>query len=278
MLPNETHSVLEIARLDSAITGIMAGFALTIVVLLVERLANKSSDVHYDATLGKATILVFVAAFFTSTLASFLFGVSAAEKENSARAFMLLMLPAFAFVLSVVLFSLGLVLLLAAYKLKYALEPARVILYMVLCLALFNYIYTASDVIAVMYKVPSIALLSQPPVVLSLLTPSAICLFLGYIIRRRRYKPSRVQFDQRWFRGLILVDIIASAVVGVLLTSILISAPPYLFVPFQLILVLVVGLSVLIGWSILYIPTSDVGYAEISSTQGTCSESENGRT
>ena len=186
MLPNDTYNMVEVAKLESAINGIIAGFALTIVILLIERLASKSSDISYDSTLGKAAITVFITTFFTSTLASFLFAVNAAEIENSARAFLLVMPPAFVFALSGILLILGLVLLLAAYKLTEALEPTKISLYMVSLLALFNYTYTASDVTAGIYKIPSVILLSKTRVLLQLFIPPAARLFIGFSLRKRR--------------------------------------------------------------------------------------------
>jgi hypothetical protein len=251
-MPN-SYSLIEVAKLESAITGVFAGFALTIVVLLIERLASRSSDIEYDSGLGKAAITIFVAAFFTSTLASFLFAVSGGEIEISPRLFLLIMVPSFAFVTSAILLALGLVFVLGAYKLSYALGPALAILYVTVLISLIHYAYSAADVMAIMVKTSTTTLLSQHQVLLPLLAAPVASLIAGLSLKWRLHQTNRRHFDPQWFHVFIYSCIATNTIVAII-TPFITVAPVDVFVPPWQVFLFVVGLSILAGWSIVYIP------------------------
>ena len=99
---NLTFDVIELARLQSSITGVLAGFALTVAILLMGQRVEGASVGKYDAGIEQAAVMVFVTAAFSGVLASFLFALMGSEMVNSGRAFMMLISAGFVFTLSAV--------------------------------------------------------------------------------------------------------------------------------------------------------------------------------
>jgi drug/metabolite transporter (DMT)-like permease len=258
MLPHDLLSFIELAKLKSAVTGIFAGFALAIVVLLIERQAdrsNRSSEGKPHLILGTASIQIFVVAFLVSTFASYLFAFSGAERIESARASFLIMPPAFLFALSAVLLTLGLALVLQSYNLEGVSDISQVVVFAAVFIALFYCSYLAGLVTAIMYGVSSANLFSRTEFLLSLCIASVGGPIIGIVIRWQRHRAGNTSFDQRGFRAFIYACIATSGLMC--LPMIIVSnASPNLFVPFFLILFFVVVLSLLAGWAILYVPNS----------------------
>ena len=99
---NLTFDVIELARLQSSITGVLAGFALTVAILLMGQRVEGASVGKYDAGIEQAAVMVFVTAAFSGVLASFLFALMGSEMVNSGRASMMLISAGFVFTLSAV--------------------------------------------------------------------------------------------------------------------------------------------------------------------------------
>lgn len=64
-------SVTELAQLESAISGILAGFALTTVILLLEQERKITKGIEYEYSIR--AISLFLTVFFTALVASFLY-------------------------------------------------------------------------------------------------------------------------------------------------------------------------------------------------------------
>lgn len=254
MIPNQTYDVIEMAKLQSAIMGVLAGFALTVTVLLIERRTAQKAGVGYQDTLRQAAVAVFVAVLFSSILASFLYAINGAEKENTSRAFLLSVPPGFVFGVSVLFLLYGLVLLLGAFRLDYVFGLTKAILCLVILLALFYYTFTVGDAIAVTYQIPATTVWTQVSTAVPLLA-ATIALPLCALLKRRFDRRYRVSIPSRGFSGLILAGVVFSTIAAVPVRF-LTHAPFDVFVPFWQILLFIVAYSFLVAWLILFIPTS----------------------
>ena len=76
-----TYSVIELSKLQGSLTGILAGFALTVAILLIGR----SGNFQEPDLFARSSIVSFFVAFATSLAIAFNFVVIGAETENSVR-------------------------------------------------------------------------------------------------------------------------------------------------------------------------------------------------
>jgi hypothetical protein len=265
MIPNQAYDVIEIAKLQSAITGMLAGFALTVIILLIERRAVQSIVAKDQDALRQAAVMVFITILFTSTLASLLYAINGAEKENASRAFLLSVPPGFVFAVSIALLMYGVLLLLLAFKHDYVFDLAKRILWIVIVLSLFYYTFTVGDVIAVTYQAPATVMWTQVGTVAPLLTTTMLlplCAFLRRLFDRRY----RVIIPSRGFNGLMLACVLLSSVAAIPVRF-LTHAPFDVFVPFWLTLLFIIAYSFLVAWLILFIPDSTSRMEEESSKE-----------
>ncbi len=248
------YSVVEIAKLYASLTGIIAGFALTIVVLLIERHSGEGTDKDPNALYGRSAIMVFVITFFISTIASFMFAIASGEQHfQSPRAYLLLMLPSFAFGISSILLALGLTLLLRAYRVANVLMLAGLTLYGLIVAVLFQYVYTMGIMMSVMQGIPFAGFFWDPVMVV----PPVICLLIFLSLRRYMYSSSRKSspLQSQWFIVYSLVCI-ASTLLLSFFTTIVTAQDKNIVLPSWAVISLIVALSFILGWSILYIPGS----------------------
>jgi hypothetical protein len=254
VIPNQTYDVIEIAKLQSAITGILAGFALTIIILLVERQGGRSNTSKKSDQMRQAAIMVFVAMLYTTVLASLLYSINGAEMSNASRAFLLSVPPGFTFAVSVLLLIFGIVLLIGAYRLEQVFNLVCKILWIVILVTLFYFTFTTADVIAVTYRTAPSEIWGQAEIGTSLITSTALLPLMAIIWRYKdRKKPLKI--PSPGFRGFILACVLLSTVVAVPVRF-LTHAPLDVFVPFWLILLFIITYAFLAGWLILYIPAS----------------------
>ena len=248
------RNVIELAKLHSSVTGILAGFALTIVVLLVERLSNRDTDKNYNSDFGQCAILLFTNAFFTSILSSFLYAVNGSESQVSIRAIVTLLLPSFVFVISVIFIALGLIFLLQAYRLSYAANLAKIILFGTIFVALFNYTSASLDAMASMENKTTPDLFVQTSISLPLFAIPTIALLAGLAIGKLKPWPKQNgHLDLTWFHRYIYLCISLSIATGVI-APFFHNASENLIIPHWNIFISVIALSVVAGWSTIYVP------------------------
>jgi hypothetical protein len=252
--PDQAYDVIEIAKLQSAITGILAGFALTVIVLLVERGEGRSRSSEGHAAWRLAAVAVFITMLFTTVLASLLYSINGAEIENSSRAFLLSVPPAFAFALSVLLLMYGIVLLIGAFDLDYVFDLVKSILWVVIALTLFYFTFTTGDVVAVVYKVPPAEIWNRAETGVSLIG-ATILLPIIALMKRRIGEEYSVRIPSQGFNRLMLACVLLSSIASVPVRF-LTHAPIDVFVPFWQILLFIVAHSFLVAWLILFIPTA----------------------
>jgi len=114
----EIWSEIEFSKMQSAVMGIMAAFALTIIVLLIERFTEFKNK-EYNKNKGnneiwQSVIVAFISVFYSSVVGNVLFGSVAGELKNLKHTFMMGLPPSFCFVLSVILLMYAIVLLIKA--------------------------------------------------------------------------------------------------------------------------------------------------------------------
>jgi len=121
------------ANLESSICGVIAGFALTVVVMLV----GKNNDSGNIDDKRQGVIAIFTAVLFISLLASYQFALAAADKEQ-LHAFISLTSPAFCLALSSTLLMYGVLMLLSSYNLMYAFNRTKLIFNCVILIAILS--------------------------------------------------------------------------------------------------------------------------------------------
>jgi hypothetical protein len=141
----------ELTKLESAISGVFAAIALTIIIILLP--SQSLPDHAYDAPLREAAIATFITVFFTSLLAAMLLAFTGSEIRNSKRCFTLLLVIGFILGTAIVLTMFGIVLLVYAFKVTSIKGIAKFILGTTMTLALAQAMFEASRVAAVMYDI-----------------------------------------------------------------------------------------------------------------------------
>ncbi len=113
-----TYKGVELAKQEAAMSALMAGFSLTIALLLIDRdEGSEESELHANAVRSSALAL-FVSNFFVSLVAAFLFSVVASEPAESARSYSLLLLPTLLFAVSAMTLMLGVSSVVLIFQLK----------------------------------------------------------------------------------------------------------------------------------------------------------------
>ncbi len=243
------HSPIEIANLESAIAGVLAGFAVTIVVLLLERLSNPKDDA-YQNDLDKAAILVFVGVFVTATLASFLYAVTAGEADLHPRLFLSMLMPAFTFSLSSVLIALGLVFLFYSYKLEFALNAVQLVLFGTIFVAVFNYSSAVLDAMAVMQQTTVSLLFKNAQISVPIIAMPILSFTVGLLGRQRYQKKT---FDLKFLGNFIYFVIILVLLIGCL-APLIHQSPTNVTVPHAALFTSILLLNLVCGWAIMSIP------------------------
>lgn len=118
-----------IAASHSALTAVLAGFALAALFLMIERLPRDSTDrVQANKYQMRATFLMFIA-FLTGTLASYLY--SSNSVDTPVRAYYLYLFPSTIFGMHAVLLMGGITNLFGTFQLPEVLRLTRRVSYMV---------------------------------------------------------------------------------------------------------------------------------------------------
>ncbi len=253
---NLTFDVIELAKLQSAITGVLAGFALTVAILLMGQKPEGASVDKYDVGVGQAAVMVFVTAAFSGVLASFLFALMGSEVINSGRAFMMLISAGFVFTLSAVLVIYGLFLSLGAFRLTHALGTGKAALYATIALTLGHYALGVAWARGVMDQVSTGEVLGEARTCVVLFAAPSL-LPLCAIGRRRLDRSYDARIPSRSFNGFTIACVVLCAIAGMLTAFIQSLTPPDVIVPLPLMLLFVIAYSFLIAWLILLIPTSE---------------------
>ena len=125
--PAAPDSIIDIAQamhVDAEITGTIAGFALAVVILLIDH-TRRHDDPGLNRTL-EAAIFTFFAAFFTLVFTSFVFAEGSGQQPPAShRAFVIFTCPLFMFSISLTFLFVGFIILLGAYQLQYVLATVR---------------------------------------------------------------------------------------------------------------------------------------------------------
>lgn len=191
--------------------------------------------------------------FFTSILGSYLLAVVAGEIHNSIRAYLLLLPAAFVFALSLVLMMEGLVVLLAAYRLTYVLGLGRVVFYATVLLTLFHYADSAQDVLALMYPANAQEIPSDMTFGMVAIAIPGYALLMSMYVRWQFAKQGYTNIHASGFQSFTIACICSSVIIGLLQSPIL-DAPTNLILPVWQVLVYPAAFTVLVAWSVVYIP------------------------
>lgn len=109
-----TYSVIELAKQHGSLTGILAGFALTVAILLFER-HERGKTPKQVAQFARSSIVSFFVAFATSLETAFNFVVIGAETEDTVRLAVQLIPVVFGLAICILYLFLGIALALFEY-------------------------------------------------------------------------------------------------------------------------------------------------------------------
>lgn len=194
---------VEVAKVESSIAGVMAGFALTVVVLLLGRIGGSAGisleSPSYEERVCLDAIAVFVVALLTSTLSSFLYAVAGGE-YNAVRSLVLVLPPAFLLCIAVILLVYGLYLVVFAHKLEYIMGTMKLSLTLTVGLCFTFLTFAAGCVTATLIGYRGDALRSLGPVQwVVLLGIPAVVTTVHHLLKRRNCKPTvAIQCAARW--------------------------------------------------------------------------------
>lgn len=107
-----TYSVIELGKQHGSLTGILAGFALTVAILLIER----SEGTRVPELFARSSIVSFFVAFAASLETAFNFVVIGAETENSVRLAVQLIPVVFGLSICILYLFMGIALALFEYR------------------------------------------------------------------------------------------------------------------------------------------------------------------
>ena len=254
---------IELAKLESAVTGVLSGVILAVVVLLIDRLSHLIGSSQRAKAYGEASIMVAVLAFCASTLASFLFSLNGAfhggQEASIRRAFAMLPPPGMLFCFSVVLLAHAMALASVALRFQRLLGLMRHMLDGVIAVTLSLGMCVALEVLSVM---------RQTPFADTLRTPGTFAGVAGILwagpcgVRwwRRCIQPCashrRRVIIRRGFDGFAITSVWVIAA-GSLLAGARAASFGGDTVPFWQV-VLPLGLySFLVAWSMVYIPAAE---------------------
>lgn len=109
-----TYSIIELCKLEASLAGILAGFALTVSILLIEK--HRAAERDTSGRLAQLSIASFLVAFVASLATAFNFIVIGAEMNNVERLAIQYLPAAFALALSYVYLFMGIALALFEYQ------------------------------------------------------------------------------------------------------------------------------------------------------------------
>ena len=165
--PDCLFNLMEVAKLESNINGVLAAVTLTVVVVLIFSIDSRKNNGE-EKTLNRIkkikepAISAFLVATLASLLASYLFAtVAGTHIGNERRAFFLLFPAGFSFIVSALLFQFGILISLIGLGLTRASVVSRYIFGALLTIILIRIIFTAIDQIAVMDGVSSLAVINK---------------------------------------------------------------------------------------------------------------------
>lgn len=119
----------EIARTHSALTAVLAGFALAGLFLLVERV-NEAEENEVRSQYRHAMLLLF-GAFLTGVIASFLYSSLAGDEEHPVRAYLLWHFPSAIFAIHATILLTGINFVFSAFGVGEVLKLSRHLSYIV---------------------------------------------------------------------------------------------------------------------------------------------------
>lgn len=246
---------VELCKLESAIMGVMAGFALTVVIVLLTNQEDK-----YDSVTGEVAIKIFITSFFTCTYAAFIFAVGGAltdpQGKPSLDSHFWLLLAAYVFAMSSVLLVLGLFCALDAYRVQNVEFLGQQIIRVVSIISLIHFTLTASFVVnqssmqlAQVYTDIGYKLLIAIPIVIS---------FIGYIVRRK-IRHSMQSFTVKVGNFDKFSSFIVNSCLFISLMDVLISVNPIdpIFA-FCVTLGMELVFAVLLNWSMIFRPSKQL--------------------
>jgi len=234
----------------AGITSIIAGFAIAVIILMVSRTPLKeelSAQADNKDNLLGLTTSSFVAAFLTSLLAALLFASGSGQfPQNSTRAYAVVVSPVFVLTLTWSFLSLGLIMLVTYYKLEEVLNTVRKIYYVALPGVVLWFSITAYEAC---FRLIAGGLFLF--VVMAFSTGGAC-----FLILRAYYKRKRKIFHERKFSRYVIACVVSCFASYVMMTLYFEEQledswlmPPLISESFLIVF------SLLMGWSLIYVPT-----------------------
>lgn len=110
----DNYSIVELSKLEGSLAGILAGFALTVSIILIERSANSKPP----GRLARLSIASFLVAFVASFATAFNFIVIGAEGHNVPRLAVEYIPISFSLAQSYVYLFMGITLALFEYRIS----------------------------------------------------------------------------------------------------------------------------------------------------------------
>ncbi len=249
--PPANFDPVELCKLESSIMGIMAGFALTVVISLI------TQGERLDKRLSGIAIKLFIGAFFVSTYASFVYAVGGSLTDRySIKSYFWLLSAGYILALSTFLLTLGIIYSLSAFKGDEAGYWSNILTYAANFVIWMHFSVTVSVVL-------NIAKFNSDPLIV-LTVSFAIPLIIGfggYILRRKIYqkhkiKPLKATKHEEYLRRFVVVVISTSCAVSIIDVYTTVTALSYLDEKLLTLLTLIiqVGLFVLVNWGMLFRP------------------------
>jgi drug/metabolite transporter (DMT)-like permease len=259
----------------AGITSTIAGFAIAVIILMVSRTqgavqtrmadqeplepqstagAIQSNDMSKNMkALMDSTISSFIATFLTSLIAALLFASGSAQlPNNSDRAYAVMVSPLFVLALSLSFLSLGVIMFVTYYKLEEALNTARKIYYASLLCLVIGFSIATYEACFRLFTYNGVPRKSFFLFVAMAISSGASC----FVIRQAYYKRKNKKFYERKFSRYVTACIISCLVSYLLMTMSFEEMlkdswlmPPWISKSFLVVF------SLLMGWSLTYIPT-----------------------
>jgi heme/copper-type cytochrome/quinol oxidase subunit 4 len=232
------------------ITSIIAGFAIAVIVLMLSqtRLQEGPNEADNRRNLLDSTVSSFIAAFLTSLLAALLYASGSGQSPpNSDRAYSVIVSPAFVLIQSLSFFSLGLIMLATNYKFKEALQATRKLYYVSLVCTLIGFsivVYEACFRLMTIWGMFLFMILA--------LSVGALCFIIWQTYNDRKSR----KFYERKFNQYLVTCIICC--LGSYLVMTLYIEDQYddsWLMPQLLGESFLLVFSLLMGWSLTYVPT-----------------------
>ncbi|MBN1586807.1 MAG: hypothetical protein JW937_05185 [Candidatus Omnitrophica bacterium] len=257
------YTVMEAAKLESALCGVLTGFALTIVVLIVQQWNVDRDLKHRPARmLIEACLNLFVTAFFGGLLSSYLYVFASIENQFNERAAFCMLPGSVTMMLTCILFLLGISRILAAYShSSNVLKISNFIAYTGICSCLLFTTYGTVSLYTVMHGTDEYTLVTTGSLlrILAFLGPypmaiSALALFFAHRVAGPRKSAS---LRLRNLNPFLVCVVLLCIVMG---TALMIGRvlPNRLFgnIPLGVMYAQELLMCVMAGWAFSFVPNS----------------------